>query len=559
MGDVQMWITIIGGLALFLFGMKVMGEGLQRVAGPRMRKILSAMTANRFLGVGTGLAVTCAVQSSSATTVMLVGFVHAGLITLTESIGVIMGANIGTTFTGWLVALLGFKVKISALALPAVSLGILPRVTGLRKLFDWGDILVGFGILFLGLAFMKDSVSDLKDSETIIGWMSASSAHGLGWRVVAVGVGTLVTVVVQSSSATMAITMTLAAQGLIDLPTACALVLGENIGTTITANLATLSASRTAKRAARAHLLFNVTGVVWAVLLFTPFMVVVGWIVSLWSDGGGDPSAAVIATTLATFHSLFNVTNTCLFLPFVSQTAWLASRMVRAPEDGEEELGLKYLNPSVVQTVPMALHAARSEFGHMIAETQSMLENVITLTTTQDKKLGKLSESITASEAKVDFLERGITEYLATVMRQKASVRQSREMAGILNAVSDVERIGDHCESLQLLAQRRYDMRLRMSENAIVEIGEIGEEAAEFLELLQENLNSQSDDLMVQANAIENSIDTMRTEMRKEHIRRLREGACNVDTGLIFIDMLTSFEKIGDHAYNVAEMLAGER
>ena len=555
----QMWITIIGGLALFLFGMKVMGEGLQRVAGPRMRKILSAMTANRFLGVGTGLLVTCAVQSSSATTVMLVGFVHAGLITLTESIGVIMGANIGTTFTGWLVALLGFKVKITALALPAVSLGILPRVVGLRKFFDLGDILVGFGILFLGLGFMKDSVSELKDSATIIGWMSSSSAHGLGWRIVAVGVGTLVTVVVQSSSATMAITMTLAAQGLIDLPTACALVLGENIGTTITANLATLSASRTAKRAARAHLLFNITGVVWAVLLFTPFMGVVGWIVSLWSDGGAEPSAAVIATTLATFHSLFNVTNTCLFLPFVSQTAWLASRMVRAPREGEEKPGLKYLNPSVVQTVPMALHAARAEFGRMIGEAQSMLESVITLTTTQDQKLGKLSESITASEAKVDFLEKEITKYLATVMRQKASVRQSGEIAGILNAVGDVERIGDHCESLQLLAQRRYDMGLRMSENAINEIGEIGEEAAEFLELLQENLNSQSYDLMEQANAIENSIDTMRTEMRQEHIRRLREGACNVDTGLIFIDMLTSFEKIGDHAYNVAEMLAGVR
>ena len=554
-----MAITAVGGLALFLFGMKVMGEALQRVAGPRMRKILSAMTHNRFVGVGTGAMVTCAVQSSSATTVMLVGFVHAGLITLPESIGVIMGANIGTTFTGWLVAVLGFRVEISALALPAVTLGVLPRVLGARRFFDWGDILIGFGILFLGLDFMKDSVSHLRESPTIIGWMSATSAGGLGWRVVAVAVGTVITIVVQSSSATMAITTTLAAQGLIDRPTACALVLGENIGTTVTANLATLSASKTAKRAARAHFLFNMSGVVWAVVLFTPFLALVQWIVPVEVDSDGVMSAIAIATTLAAFHSLFNIINTALFLPFVPQVAWLATRMVKPPKDGEEELALKYLNATVVQTVPMALHAVRGELARMLGEVQSMLENVILLTTTQDQKLGKVSEAISASEATVDFLEVKITEYLVSLARQKASAAQSREITGILNAVSDIERMGDHCESLQKLAQRRYDQGLHMSDNAINEIGEIGQEAAEFLELLQENLDSQADDLMDRASDLENAIDTMRTQMRRERIERLREGACSVDTGLIFIDMLTSFEKIGDHCFNVAEMLAGER
>jgi phosphate:Na+ symporter len=558
MSSIQMIVTVLGGLALFLFGMKVMGEGLQRVAGPRMRRILSAMTRNRFLGVGTGLLVTCAVQSSSATTVMLVGFVHAGLITLTESIGVIMGANIGTTFTGWLVALLGFKIKISAMALPAVTLGVLPRVLGLRRYLDWGDILIGFGILFLGLGFMKDSVSELKESATLIGWMSESSAEALGWRLVAVAIGTVVTIVVQSSSATMAITMTLAAQGLIDLPTACALVLGENIGTTITANLAAVSASTTAKRAARAHFIFNASGTLWAVFLFTPFLALVHRIVPVEAGGPDGMSAVAIATSLAAFHTTFNIINTCLFLPFVRQIGWLATRMVKAPELGEE-VGLKYLNPSVIQTVPLALHAVRSELGRMLGEVQSMLEQAIILAGAQDKKLGKVAESIVASEETVDYLEVKITEYLVALTRQKASVQQSQEITGILNAVSDIERIGDHCEALQKLARRRYDKGLRMSDNALNEIGEIGQVAAEFLELLQANLADQSSELMPTAKALEDSINAMRNRMRKRHIQRLREGACNVDTGLIFIDMLTSFEKIGDHSFNVAEMLAGER
>ncbi|MBW2534734.1 MAG: Na/Pi cotransporter family protein [Deltaproteobacteria bacterium] len=307
-------ITIVGGLALFLFGMKIMSEGLQKVAGPKMRKILGVMTGNRFAGVGTGLLVTSAVQSSSATTVMLVGFVHAGLVNLPQSIGVIMGANIGTTFTGWLVALLGFKIKIAAMALPAVALGIVPRLFGARKWADWGEVLIGFGVLFLGLDFMKDSVHHLRESETIISWMSATRADVITWRLLAVGVGTLVTLLVQSSSATMAITMTLAAQGLIDLPTACALVLGENIGTTVTANLAAIGASASARQAARAHLMFNITGALWALVLFTPFLFLVDLIVPGDAGSGGE---AVIAAHLAGFHSAFNVINTALFLPFV--------------------------------------------------------------------------------------------------------------------------------------------------------------------------------------------------------------------------------------------------
>ncbi len=562
MNSVQMAVTVIGGLAFFLFGMKIMSEGLQKVAGSKMRRILSVMTNNRLAGVGTGFLVTSAVQSSSATTVMLVGFVSAGLITLNQSIGVIMGANIGTTFTGWLVALLGFKVKITAMALPAVALGFFPRFFGARKLADWGEVLIGFGVLFIGLDFMKDSVTQLRESTVILSWMSSCRADLITWRLLAVLVGALVTMLVQSSSATMVITMTLAAQGLIDLPTACALVLGENIGTTITANLAAIGASTSARRAARAHLIFNLTGALWAVILFTPFL---GFINALIPGAetveGGVLSQAAIATRLAAFHSIFNVINTGIFLPFTPKLAWLASKLV--PAKGDEKTKLKFIDPSIINTPPMAIHAARSELARMLEEVESMLSRVLMLIASPGKKLGKIAEAIALSEKTVDVLEKEITSYLVSVARLETSERQSREITGIVGAVSDIERMGDHCEILLKLLRRLYDEKLSMGDESRKEATEIGEQVSNFIGLLRGNisktLNGTSEDLIVEARRIEDTIDSKHKRMREGHMVRLRQGSCDVDSGLVFIDMLTSFEKIGDHAFNVAEMLSGAR
>ncbi len=552
-----MTITILGGLALFLIGMRIMSEGLQKVAGDRMRSVLSAMTSNRFAGVGTGLVVTCAIQSSSATTVMLVGFVHAGLISLTQSIGVIMGANIGTTVTGWLVALLGFKVKITAMALPAITIGFFPRLLGTRRLVDWGEVLVGFGILFLGLDFMKDSVQQLRESETILSWMASTRADMFVWRLAAVGVGALVTLIVQSSSATMVITMTLAAQGMIDLPTACALVLGENIGTTITANLAAIGASTSAKRTARAHFLFNVTGALWAVMLFTPLLSLVDAIVPGQSAMSSVASQAQIAATLAAFHTIFNLFNTGLFLPFTKQLAQGATILVREKEG--ETTGLIFLDPKLMASPPMALHAARSELGRMLGEVESMLGRVLMLVSSPKKKLGVVADAILMSEQKVDYLEKEITEYLVSVTRLETSLMQSQEITGLINSVSDIERMGDHCENMVKLLARRYDKNLELPDNAIMELMEIGDTVTEFIALINENLYEPAQDVLPRARHLENKINEMRGRMRKGHMGRLQQGTCDVSSGLIFIDMLTSFEKIGDHAFNVAQMLAGER
>ena len=549
-------ISVIGGLAIFLFGMKIMSEGLQKVAGPKMRQILSVMTGNRFSGVLTGLTVTSAVQSSSATTVMLVSFVHAGLVTLPQSIGVIMGANIGTTFTGWLVAILGFKVKIAAMALPAISLGFFVRFFKVKSLTQWGEVLVGFGILFLGLDFMKDAVHHLRESEMLLSLMANARADVIGWRLAAVGIGTFVTLLVQSSSATMAITMTLAAQGMIGLDTACALVIGENIGTTVTANLAAIGASRAAKRAALAHFIFNIFGSIWAVVLFVPFFSFINFIVPGDAAASGVLSQVTIAARLAAFHSIFNIINTSLFLPFTTQLAWVASRLIKS---GEDRFGLRYIDPSMVGMPPTAIHAARSELKRMLDEVESMLSRVLMLISSPEKKLGAVADAIEASEAVVDSLEKEITAYLVSVSQLEVSEKQSREIAGIVNAANDVERIGDHCEVLLRLLRRMYDDKQPMGEVSIQEATDMGEKVLNFIRLLSENIADPSKELMDEAQSLEDSIDDKRKVLREEHIDRLRDGKCEVEGGLIFIDMLTSFEKIGDHAFNVAEVLAGQK
>jgi phosphate:Na+ symporter len=553
-----MVITVVGGLAIFLFGMQLMSDGLQKVAGPKMRGVLSAMTGNRFFGVGTGLVVTSAIQSSSATTVMLVGFVNAGLVTLQQSVGVIMGANIGTTMTAWLVALVGFKFSISTLALPAIAIGFFPRLFGSSRLADWGEVLLGFGVLFLGLDFMKESLSQLKESETIISWMAGTRADALGWRLAAVGVGAAVTLIVQSSSATMAITMTLAAQGMIDLPTACALCLGENIGTTVTANIAALGASAAAKRAARAHFLFNVFGVVWAVLLFGPFLRLVDALVPGSALVHGAASEAQLAATLAAFHTSFNVVNTTLFLPFTRQLAWLAGKLVPERKAAAKDHH-RLLDPRLMASPPLALHAARSELKRMLDEVESMLGRLLMLISAPEKKLGAVAEAVRASEETVDNLEMEITEYLVAVTRVETSLEQSQEITGLLHAVGDAERMGDHCESILKLLARRYDKKLVLSDRAAKELTEIGDKVAEFLALLRENLIEPKGDVMPRARLIEDRINELRRQMRKGHVERLQDGSCEVLSGLLFIDMLTSFEKMGDHAYNIAEMIAGER
>ncbi|MDY6934774.1 MAG: Na/Pi cotransporter family protein [Spirochaetota bacterium] len=556
-------ITILGGLGLFLFGMKIMSESLQKSAGDRLRIILGKATSNRFVGVIVGTTVTSIIQSSSATTVMLVSFVTAGLISLQQSIGIMFGANIGTTFTGWLVAILGFKVKVATFALPAIAIGFFLRFANKENLKYWGEFFLGFGLLFLGLNYISGAVNDLRNSEQVMNVMSKYSADTIFSAIIVVLIGAVITIIIQSSSATMAMTMALAVNGLIDFQTSCALILGENIGTTVTAQIASIGTTPDARRCAWAHLLFNTFGVLWILLLFHYFFIpLVDWIIP------GDPYSSdiierstSIADHMAAFHTIFNVTNTLLFLPFVHILTWFANKMVPEgkADQREEFFHLKYISTTIMSTPSININQARQEIKRMIEIIIDMFDKVMNISRNPDIKLGTVVEEIQKKEEIIDLLEKEISTFLVKVSQHSISEEHSHEISMMLHTVNELERIGDHCEILLKLLRRKYETKLNFSERAYQEIGEISGKVKEFLDLLYKSITSSASNILLEASVIENRIDELRMEMRKRHIQRLNEGACDVQSGLIFLDMLTSFEKIGDHSLNVAEGLSGSR
>ncbi|MBN1500456.1 MAG: Na/Pi cotransporter family protein [Spirochaetes bacterium] len=551
-------ITIFGGLGLFLFGMKIMSESLQRTAGDNMRKVLSKTTDNRFKGVLTGFTITSIIQSSSATTVMVVSFVSAGLLTLQQSIGIILGANIGTTITGWLVALLGFKVKITLFALPAIGIGLFISFINSDKIKGIGDIFVGFGLLFLGLDIMSGAVSSLRGSDLVMNIMSTYKADTVLGTLGTIAVGSLVTMVIQSSSATMAMTMTLTVYGIIDFYTACALILGENIGTTITANLAAISASKTAKRSALVHFIFNLSGVIWVFMIFKSlFIPIVDLVIP------GDPftvtenSKSILGDHLAMFHTLFNVCNTIIFLPFVNILAKIATKLITG-DDLDEMPHLKYISSTMVSTPSININQARLEAKRMSEICIEMFLILPEILTNPDKKLGKKVKKIQKFEATLDLLEKEISEFLVKITQEKISIDQSQQISALLHSINEFERIGDHCERLLILIRRKYDKKLEFGDKAIKSIMELTDNISDFLKLLSNNIENPKN-ILPDAEVYENRINEIRDEMRKNHIKRLNEQKCTVNTGLLFIDMLTSYEKIGDHAFNIAESISGTR
>jgi len=553
-------MSIFGGLALFLYGMKIMSESLQNATGEKLRQILWKVTNNRFKGVATGFFITSIIQSSSATTVMLVSFVSAGLITLSQSIGIILGANIGTTVTGWIVAVIGFKMKIKALALPAIFLGFSLRFIKDERVKYWGEVILGFGILFLGLSIMSGSVKDLRGSAVIMDFMAKYKASGIFSSTIVVLVGAVITMVIQSSSATMAMTMTLAVNGVIDFNTSCALILGENIGTTITANIASIGASVSARRAARVHMLFNVLGVVWILLVMSWFFIpLIDRLVP------GDPYAAsvvvrgkVIADHMAAFHTVFNVSNTLLFLPFVHYLAKVAEKLVKGKDD-ETHFELKFISTSLLSTPAMNLSQARLEIKRMSEITKDMFELVMDVFNNPDRKLGNEVEKIQTMENHTDLLEKEISTFLVKVSQANISEDQSYEISIMLQRINELERIADQCETILKLIRRKYDKKIEFTDDARHQIEQISGKVREFLILIDENITRTSTNIITNADVIENRINELRKEMRKNHVKRLNEGVCVVDSGLLFIDLLTSFEKIGDHAYNIAEGISGLR
>jgi phosphate:Na+ symporter len=548
-------LEILGGLGVFLFGLRVMSTGLQQLAGKRLRAVMNTLTHNRVTGVFSGFLITCAVQSSSATTVLIVSFANAGLLTLIQAIGLVMGANIGTTITGWMVSLLGFKVDIASFALPAIGLGFPLSLVKSARARQVSEVLVGFGLLFLGLMFLKDGVPDLKQNPEALEWLQQFTHFGFGSVLIFVVVGTLVTIIVQSSSATMTITLAMAAKGWIGFEVAAAMILGENIGTTITAALAALGANRTAKRVARSHTLFNVIGVLWMLPLMGMFLGAIDAIVP------GDPYTDNLAVPmhLAAFHTAFNVINTLLLVWFVNQLAWIVYRLVPLSDTEKEAGHLQFLETGLVGTPELAGIEARRALQTMVGVCQDMFKQIKQVIGHPDMKLGMLVDEIKRGEIKTDEMEEEIVAFCSGLARSATSQALGRDITLYLEMANDIERMGDHCFNLVLLAERRYEKNYHFDETAQKHLAEMMDLVVQLLAIVHDTLDPDTASRLGDARLIESKINKLRDRTRKQHAKRMQQGEVDIREGLIYLDMMTNMEKLGDYCMNVAQATEGLR
>lgn len=554
-------LTLIGALGFFIYGMKIMSEGIQKAAGNKMREILGAMTKNRFFGVLTGFIITGIVQSSSATTVMTVSFVNAGLLTLMQSAGVMMGANIGTTVTGWLVSYFGFKFKITAIALPIIAFGMPLLFTRKSNLKSWGEFLIGFALLFLGLDALKNAVPNLNQSPEVLSFLSHFTDGGFLSTILFVFVGGLITIIVQSSSAAMALTFVMCNNGWIPFELAAAMILGENIGTTITAEISSLVANVHAKRSARIHSLFNIIGVTWMVLVLPFFLDLITWF-SIEVMGNSDPYAdsSAIPYALSYFHTAFNLSNVLLLIWFVPWIVKLATATVSSKGEEDEAFHLEYIGTGVMGTSELALLEAKKEvakFGKLSRRHVNMVRDLLV---EKDKRNAqKLVKRIRKYEEISDRIEVEVTEYLTQVSSGKLSDESSSNVRIMLSIINELERVGDICYQMSRHLERKAESKIWFTPEQRENLLELFKLVDDALAHMEENLNSSYLHIdLSKANTLETNINRKRNKIRKEHLRNVETGEYNFQSSIIYSDLFSSLERIGDHIINVDEALAGE-
>lgn len=549
----------LGGLGMFLFGMKLMSEGLQKVAGDRMRRFLEMVSSNRWIGATVGMGVTALVQSSSLTTVTVVGFANAGLMNITQAVGVILGANVGTTITAQIIAF-----KVTHMALLCIFFGTVLRFFAKRRRWKYvGEVLMGLGLLFYGMDLMKSGFKPLRTDPDFIAFFTRFDASDTVGVLLCVTIGTVLTMILQSSSATVGITIALASQGLLNLPGSVALILGDNIGTTITAQLAAIGSSINARRAANAHTLFNVFGVLIMVAIFHPFLEIISFATRMMGVGPAELVVANekpnIARYIANSHTLFNVINALFFLLMLPVLVKAAIKVTPGKDKAMSlaDLGKpKYLDKKFLDNPSVALTQARDETVRMTEIAQTMFHQVTEVLHT--RKLAPLSRWRQSEDA-LDNLQREITEFLVGISQGAITEEESREMASLMRMANNVERFGDAVENVAELIEEMIEENLQLTTEGMRDYDEIRNQVAKFIELVMRSMKERDRDVMDTAQKIEDSIDEMRERMRNNHVSRLRSGTCTVDPGLVFVDMLSNFEKMGDYLYNVSQGVAGIR
>jgi len=554
------FLNLIGALGFFIFGMKVMSDGIQKAAGSRMRQILSSMTKNRFLGVFTGFLITALVQSSSATTVMTVSFVNAGLLTLVESAGVMMGANIGTTVTAWLVSIFGFKVKIVSIALPIIAIGLPMLFTKRSNLKYWGEFLIGFALLFMGLDALKSTVPDLRNNPEVLAFLADYAHLGILSAMLFVAVGTVLTVVIQSSSAAMALTITMCYQGWIPFEIAAPMVLGENIGTTITAELSSIVANVYAKRSARIHSLFNIIGVTWMLFAYPFYLKTINSAMVNMGMASPFESSESIPIALSYFHTAFNLSNVLLLIWFVPWLVKLATKSVRSKGEQDEEFHLKYIGRGLMNTPGLELLEARQELGNFGDMIENMGKRLRKLTD-KDKpnKQYKQIEKIYNMETTSDTMEKEISNYILKISEGRLTEKTSVEIRSIFSICHDLERIADIFSKIAKEYERKIELNVDFKKMQIDGINSIQEKVEEALSIMAWNLNNWGNDLEIEkAISIEKEINTIRSQLRRSHLQNLEKQKYNYTSGLIYYNIFIYFERSADHIINVSEALNGQ-
>ena len=557
---------------MFLYGMNLMSSGLQKAAGERLRGFLSAMTSNPLKGVLTGLGVTSIIQSSSATTVMVVSFVNAGLLTLTQAIGVIMGANIGTTITAWMVAWLGFKADISILAIPLMLLGFLFSNSKKDQRKNIGELIVGFSLLFLGLSFMKESVPDLRQTPEVLEFVSAWSAHGFGSVLLFLAFGTILTLILQSSSATMAITLIMLSMGWIPFNMACAMVLGENIGTTITANIAASVGNTQAKRAAMSHTIFNVFGVIWALILFTPFLKLVGFITEH-MFGLPNPAAEGFAVTEATsaegtaalyglsmLHTLFNLTNTLVLVWFTSLISKAVSWIIRTPENQEKEVfRLKYISAGPLATPELSVEQAFDEIIHFAKISKNgAVYAQSAINETDSDNFETLRGKLVKYEEISDRIEYEIATFLNGVSAEEISESTSIKIKAMYKIIGELESLGDSGETISRILSRKNIHKKEFDAESIKNLNTMADAVIEAYDVMIENLNAAHKGTLVEISNAYNAeahINTLRNNYREAAVEEIDNGSKNYQTSVYYMDIMNEFEHMGDFMINVSQDL----
>ena len=545
-------LKLLGSLAMFLYGMKIMSEGLQKFAGDRLRSILTAMTTNRVTGVLTGVLITALIQSSSATTVMVVSFVNAGLLSLSQSIGVIMGANIGTTVTAWIISALGFKVDMAAMSLPLLAVGVPLLFSGKSNRKSIGEFIFGFSFLFMGLSLLKANAPDLGKNPEMLSFVQNYTDMGFASVILFVLIGTVLTMIVQASAATMAITLIMCANGWISFELGAALVLGENIGTTITANLAALTGNTQSRRAAMAHLVFNIFGVIWVLCLFKPVTMGVSWFVEDIMQTV-DPAVAV-SFKLSAFHTAFNICNVLLLIWFVKFIETTVCKLIPQKET-EEEYRLRFISGGLLSTAELSIVQARKEinlFAERMSRMFGMLKDL--LHETNENEFNKLFSRIEKYENISDNMELEIANYLNKVTEGRLSSESKLEIRGMLREVTEIESIGDSCYNLARTLNRKRSGGNDFTEKQYEHIHQMMQLTSDAL--TQMIAIVEDDNHVVDVNKtfnLENEINNYRAQLKNQNVVDVNNKEYDYQMGVHYMDIIGECEKLADYVVNVVE------